>query len=436
MLTMVGPSLALNPEERDILAGRTTALQQRLLQTLVLFAEALRAPRLAEITAKGHFVITHALPGLSPSLDLLEQLLAADCRTRFPFTLDPPAPLDFDNWWLTADQIAALQRMYTDQDRYLQCMDALGLWSRETCTCTPYLPEIGNIPKKGDILAWSESACVVFANSVLGARSNRNGAIMDLLSNIIGKTPYCGLLTDAGRRATMRITMNTRYLPLPQLLGAAIGRLVMGEVGYIIGLDRWLGQELTPMVRDYLHEMGAASAATGGVGLFHVERLTPEAVEQGRDLLTAASGSAVIDDQHLHTVRKTLACTWNVGTIPDKCFLGCPQLSLQQVQWWAEALLFRLASSKARKLKIRTTISAAPEILERFKNRHPKWSRLIQSGVRFSPGCPMQLFDNDLSAGEQIVTNSVKLSTYTEARYVDDQDLVQMLVSGKQPEGL
>jgi predicted aconitase len=113
----------------------------------------------------------------------------------------------------------------------------LGLKDVEAYTCTPYLAEVGNIPRRGARLAWSESSCVVFANSVLAARTNRNAAVMDILCNIAGKTPLTGFLTDEGRRANWWVEVTTRSLPNPQLLGAAIGMKVMEDVPYIVGLD-------------------------------------------------------------------------------------------------------------------------------------------------------------------------------------------------------
>ena len=98
--------------------------------------------------------------------------------------------------------MAGLDGMYRDQARYEGLLLHLGLRDADAYTCRPFLEEVGNTPKSGDILAWSESACVVYANSVLGARTNRNGAIMDLLCNIAGKVPLSGLLGDGARRAS------------------------------------------------------------------------------------------------------------------------------------------------------------------------------------------------------------------------------------------
>jgi predicted aconitase len=150
---------------------------------------------------------------------MLEELVSAGLRTKFPFTLDPKPPLDFHNLGLTPQQKEEFNTMFRDEARYQEGMSALGLRDRQSYTCSPYLPEAGNIPVRGSVLAWSESSCVVYANSVLAARTNRNAAIVDLFSNLLGSTPLFGLLTDEGRKADWCIEIRTQKLPPPQLLG-------------------------------------------------------------------------------------------------------------------------------------------------------------------------------------------------------------------------
>ncbi len=415
--------IKLTQEEKDILAGRQGEMLQKIMTTIVLYGEALEAEKLVDITGKGHFVITHAIPGISPSMEMLESLIAAGLKTRYPFTLDPLAPLDYDNWFLTPEQIRTLDEMYLDQKAYDEKMLQLGLWGPDACTCTPYLPEVGNQPERGEILAWSESACAIFGNSVLGAQTNRNGAIMDLLCNIVGKVPFSGFLTDEGRRATWRIEVKTEQLPLPQMLGAAIGRRILADVPYIIGLDHFLGPCLNPTTRDYLHEMGAACAAAGAVALYHVENITPEAVDYGRDLLTEEFKTHIIDEKELDELKRSYPVLWKrKNAKPEKCFLGCPHLSMEQLDWWAERI--------PEQVKVRTTICAAPGVLEKYREAGSGYERLSQAGVKFSPACPMQLFDKNLSREDAIITNSNKLRTYTTARFFPDKEILEILSTG------
>jgi predicted aconitase len=245
---------------------------------------------------------------------------------------------------------------------------------------------------------------------------------MDLLCGIAGKTPLAGLLTDEGRRATWLIVVNTEKLPLPQLLGAAIGRKVLADVPFIVGLDRFLGSGLNIETRDYLHEMGAACATAGAVGLFHVENITPEAIDYGADLLAPNCQTYTIDERELQDILDSYPVMWgDKNARPEKCVIGCPRLSRQQLHWWANEIYSALQARNQSELAVKTTICAAPQVLQEFKSDAKACEKLERAGVKLSVGCPMQLFDNDLSAGEAIVTNSNKLRAYTTARFFPDE---------------
>jgi predicted aconitase len=273
---------------------------------------------------------------------------------------------------------------------------------------------------------------VIFANSVLGARTNKNGAIIDLLCAIVGKTPLAGLLTDEGRRASWLVEVNTAALPSPQLLGAAIGQQALAGVPFIVGLDRFLDPELDATTRDYLHEMGAACATAGAVSLFHVENITPEAVDDGRDLLTPGYRTFSLDDQFLQDTFAAYPVMWeDADASPEKCFIGCPHLSLEQLYWWTQEIDAALRSEGRQVLPVRTTLCAAPQVIQEFKSDTVARDKLERAGVKLSTGCPMQLFDNDLSAGEAIVTNSNKLQAYTAARFFPDGTLVEIMACGE-----
>ena len=111
-------SIELTREEEEILEGKQGATLQQIMKTLVIYGEALGAERLVKITGKGHFVISPCIPGISPSMEMLDELVAANLKTRYPFTLDPAAPLDYENWWLSSVQIEGLDRMYRAQKNY------------------------------------------------------------------------------------------------------------------------------------------------------------------------------------------------------------------------------------------------------------------------------------------------------------------------------
>jgi predicted aconitase len=421
--------IKLTEDEVGVLQGHRGPTMQRVLQTLVIYGEALGAERLVELSGDGHFVISWATPGIAPSFELLDELVDAGLKTELPFTLDPSAPLDFENWQLRPDQEASLSERFRDQARYDERMLQLGLRDREAYTCNPFGPEVKNIPEKGMILAWSESACAIYANSVLGARTNKNGAIIDLLSYVAGKTPLAGLLTEEGRRANSIVEINTNSLPDPQTLGAVIGSQVLDGVPYIVGLDRFLDRELSEATVDYLREMGAGCATYSAIALFHVENITPEALEQGRDLLLSDHNQIKIDDEAIHRFQSSLLNDWNdPDARPEKCFIGCPHLSTRQLKWWTGEILARLESQNKDHLSVNTTICAAPGVLGRFKSDQKTFKQLMDVGVRFSHSCPETLFEGGVSRGDAVITNSCKLNAYTATKYFPDEELIEILV--------
>jgi predicted aconitase len=423
--------MRLTRGENSLLSGERGPVLQKVMRTLVRYGELLEAERFVEIEGPGHFAIHHVLPGIGPRLEMLDELAQAGLCTPYPFTLDPRPPLDFVNLGLSHEQVKVFQEMFRGQDHFDRRMQQLGLRDREAYTCTPYLTEVGNIPQRGAILAWSESSAVVFANSVLGARTNRNAVILDLLSNLVGKTPLTGLLTDEGRRATWLVEVKTATLPHPQLLGGVVGRRVMEDVPYILGLDCFLGKGLNDRSRDYLKEMGAACAAIGAVGLFHADGITPEAEEQGGSLLDLEHRTYVVDETELQAFRDASPVLWpSKEAMPRKCLIGCPHLSLRELYWWADHIREALRAEDRDTVAVHTVLCAAPQVLQAFKADREIYPQLRQAGVRLSGTCAEAYMDNPLCAEEPVVTNSCKLSAFTTARMFPDEELLGVIVSG------
>ena len=223
----------------------------------------------------------------------------------------------------------------SQQQRYEEQMRKLGITDDDDYTCACYLDQVGNVPQKGEVLSWAESSAVVYANSVLGARCNRNSGMLELMGSIAGFVPEFGLLTDEGRKATWIIELKCEKKPEAQLLGSAIGMKVMEEVPYVRGLDKWLGTELNDEAKAYLKDFGAATASNGAVGLYHIENLTPEARELGESLIAEGAQVYVIDDAELRRVKDSYPVIWKKPDAkPELCFVGCPHMSLQQLKNW------------------------------------------------------------------------------------------------------
>ncbi len=424
--------MILTEKQQEILNGSQGETMAKVMKTLVMYGETFGADKMVEVTSTyNHLVTSFGLKALGPVYDLMSQLIEAGAISGQKFSVDP-RPMD-DNVPTTFLQNLIFKKfMYSRQDFYEKQLDELGLMEKNAFTCTCYMDEVGNKPNKGDILSWSESSAVVYANSVLGARCNRNSGIMDLMGSIVGFVPHFGLLTDEGRKATWVILIKTMKKPEAQLLGSAIGMKVMEEVPYIIGLDKWLGTELDDKACTYLKDFGAATASNGAVGLYHVENLTPEAVEQGKSLIDEHAKIYIIDDEELERVKENYPVIWkNKEAKPKLCFMGCPHMSLQQLKDWTVNIHEALKETGNKKVVIPTVFTAAPAVLEEFeKTKYAK--RLKEMGVITSYICPLMFMNNPLCTKMPVITSSNKLRTYTTARYYTDEEiLVQITKGGK-----
>ena len=341
----------LTDEQQAILAGSKGETQAKVMKTLVMYGEAFGADKMVPVTSKyNHLVTSFGLKMMKPVFELMQQLIDAGAVSGQQFSVDP-RPIDKNVPANLLQNVIFNKIMYASQDSYEKQLKQLGLMSDEAFTCACYLDQVGNKSQKGDILSWAESSAVVYANSVLGARCNRNSGIMDIMGSIAGFVPNFGLLTDEGRKATWIIKVETTKKPEAQLLGSAIGMKVMEDVPYITGLDKWIGKELNDEACAYLKDFGAATASNGAVGLYHVENLTPEAVEQGAGLIAEGAKVYVIDDAELQRVQDEYPVIWkNPNAKPKLCFVGCPHMSLQQLKAWTADVEQRMKESGKNKV--------------------------------------------------------------------------------------
>ncbi len=421
--------MKLTQEQQEILNGSRGETMAKVMETLVRYGELYDSDTMIPVTGKNnHLVTSFGLKALTPVYELMDQLIAEGAVSGTKFSADP-RPLDKNVPSSFLQNIIFNHFMYSKQDFYEDQLQKLGLMEKDAFTCTCYMDEVGNIPKKGDILSWSESSAVVYANSVLAARCNRNSGIIDLMGTICGFVPRFGLLTDEGRKAKWIVEVHTTKKPEAQLLGSAIGMKVMEDVPYIKGLDKWLGS-LDDDAKAYLKDMGAATASNGAVGLYHVAGITPEAVEQGEDLILPDAQVYVIDDTELQRVYESYPVIWkNREATPKLCFMGCPHMSLHQLIDWTERVEQGLKAAGNKKVVIPTVFTAAPAVIEKF-NATPYATRLKETGVIVSYICPLMYMNNPLSGKIPVITSSNKLRTYTSARYYTDDEILAQITKG------
>lgn len=421
--------MELTLEQREILEGKQGPTMAKIMETVVMFGDIFDAPRLVKVTHDdGHLVTSFGIKLLKPLFSTMEQINEAGITTKGVFTVDP-RPIDYENVKCNLlEKLVFSKVMYAKQEMYEEQLYKAGLKDSNAFTCASYLPEIGNTPKEGDILAWAESSAVVFANSVLGARCNRNSGMIDLFGSILGYVPEFGLLTDEGRKAKWKVIIKCTKKPEAQILGSAIGMKVMEDVPYVIGLDKWLGNEINDENTGYLKDFGAATASNGAVGLYHIDGLTPEAKRLGQKLIREDAKEYIIDDAELERVYASYPIMWKK---PEKkgnlVFIGCPHLTFTQLNDWTDKIIAGLKETGHKKVVVRTIMTTAPDILDKFK-KTPKYEELLKTGVKVTTICPLMYTNNPLTKARRIYTSSNKLRTYSTARYAKDQEILDFVI--------
>jgi len=420
----------LTDEQQAILNGAKGETMAKVMKTLVMYGETFGADKMVPVTSEyNHLVTSFGLKMMGPVFDLMQQLIDAGAVSQQQFSVDP-RPLDKNVPANFLQNFIFNNFMYTKQASYEQQLKQLGLMNDDAFTCTCYLDQVGNTPKKGEILSWAESSAVVYANSVLGARCNRNSGIMDIMGSIAGFVPHFGLLTDEGRKATWIVKVDCKEKPEAQLLGSAIGMKVMEDVPFVTGMEKWLGTELNDENKAYLKDFGAATASNGAVGLYHIENLTPEAKEQGAGLVASGAKVYVIDDAELERVKNNYPVIWkDKNAKPKLCFVGCPHLSMQQLIDWTVNVEEGLKAAGNKKVLIPTVFTTAPAVKKEFEKTEYA-ARLQATGIILSSICPLMYMNNPLCGKMPVITCSNKLRTYTSARFYTENEILATITKG------
>lgn len=302
----------LTSQEEKMLAGEYGPAVQKSMEILVALGDIYNAQKLVNITSAQISGVSYKTIG-DAGLEFLEDM-AKDASVIVPSTLNP-AGVDLDR-----RDLGFPDEFTKKQLKIIEAYRAMNITT--TCTCTPYL--IGNVPVKGDHVAWSESSAVAYVNSVIGARSNREGGPGALSAAICGKTPEYGYHLDDERKANLIIDVEA------EIKGADYG-----AVGYLVGKAVGDGVPYFRLkncsTRDNLKSLGAALASSGAVALYHIEDQTPEYKEalEGLDEIERIS----IDREEIDEVREKLS---TVDGKPDLVCLGCPHASLEEIKLIAE----------------------------------------------------------------------------------------------------
>ncbi len=367
----------LTKEEEVILSGEKGEILARFMKLLVKLGEKFGAEKLIPVSSVQIAGISYKNIS-DPGLEFLEEIARSDVKTNVISFMNP-AGMDLELW----KELGISEEFAKKQLRIIDALKKLGVIA--SATCTPYLA--GMLPRFKEHVAWSESSAVIFANSVLGARTNREGAFTALASALIGKTPYYGLHLEENRKANFKIKVDCKlkneadFSILAYFLCKYFKKGIPFFEGFIASADE-------------LKLLGASLAAYGAFALFHVKDVTPEASLQNE-----------FDDKLLVTEQDLSKAKMEVvkEIEPDIIAIGCPHASIREIK-----KIFSLLENKKMKIPVWVFTSRVTKKLvdEKFRNILEKLNVKI-----FCDTCPVVMPLKEIGI-KSVATNSGKARFY------------------------
>jgi hypothetical protein len=370
--------MILTRKEEGMLAGEEGRATKKCMEILVALGRIYGAKRLVKVSSVQVSGVSYKNLG-DAGIEFLTEL-AIDGKARVKSTLNP-AGMSLTDW-----QSQGIRSSFASKQlEVIAAYKRLGL--EISCTCTPYLA--GNEPRFADHIAWSESSAVVYANSVLGARTNREGGPSALAASLTGRTPLYGYHLDENRVATLAVDVDTELKSAEDFsaMGYFIGAVVKNGVPYFRGIRSAETEELKTL--------SAALASSGGVAMFQIEELTPEA--------GAGAGETESVAFTLRELMETKARLNDEGT-PDFVSVGCPHCSLTELAMIAKLIRGRRVTREfwvccSREVKRQSDAAGYSRVLER-------------SGAKFATDTCMVVAPIEDLGYKVVATNSAKACHY------------------------
>jgi hypothetical protein len=243
-------------------------------------------------------------------------------------------------------------------------------------------------------------------------------------------------MTDEGRMAKWLIDVKTTKEPDWGVLGAAIGIKVNEDVPYVVGVDKYFPDGITKENMHLLKSMGSSTAANGAVGLYHVENVTPDAREKGRNLLAKGYKTYVVDDAEIDRIYQSYPNLWSKKDAkPTRCFIGCPHNTYHEILTWGTNVTEALKKRNQEKLAVPIHLFCAIVVRDHLLDEHPVLVRdMKRVGMSFSNMCAVMFTGlKGYQETEFAVTNSNKTRKYSSSRYFPDDQLLEIVLTGKVP---
>ena len=408
----------LTEQEHDMLDGKQGRAIQRAIEIVVALARIYGARRLVPVTSVQVAGVSFKNLGQA-GLEFLREWAGQGARVQVPTTLNP-AGIDLDQWQKLGFSPDFAER----QQQVIDAYSAMGI--KPTCTCTPYW--VGNRPSFGEHVAWAESSAVSFANSVLGARTNREGGPSALAAAICGRTAAYGLHLDENRLAHCRVDVRCPLLTTSDwsALGYLVGRQVHNGIPCFYLHDSPVSKT-DPLaddpIADRLKALGAAMAASGAVALYHIAGLTPEA--RRGNVLASNANQITIDDltpgyaalqsiDTCKTPREDNPIQVDTPIQPagepagepagiDLVSIGCPHASPNEIRQVAQAI-------KGRRLRTALWITTARETKEQMT---AQVESIQAAGGQVVADTCLVVAPVEQLGFRTMATNSAKMAIYT-----------------------
>ncbi|MCP4536572.1 MAG: DUF521 domain-containing protein [Chloroflexi bacterium] len=400
----------LSDKEQAMLAGDFGPGVRKAMEIVCALGQIYGARRLVPVGSVQVAGVSYRNLG-EAGLEFLHEWAEQSAQVCVPTTLNP-AGIDLRAW----QALGFSESFARSQLEVIDAFRRLGV--RATCTCTPYL--VGNVPRVGEHVAWAESSAVSYANSVLGARTNREGGPSALAAAITGRTAAFGLHLDENRRAALQVEVHCPVRTLSDLgaLGHLVGKTAGNRVPYFV-FESWDLEENNSDVA--LKALGAAMAASGAVALYHVAGVTPEADQPG--ILLPDHETMVVDDLQ----PAYAALNSDVRQI-DLVWIGCPHANLEEI-----AKVVRLLDGRQTKSVL--WITTARKVQEQAKAEGLVAAVEASGGQVVADMCAVVAPMQELSF-RTLATSSAKGATYVpshaglQVRYGTVEQCVEAAVSG------
>jgi len=346
--------MELTKEEQSMLDGEQGEGVQKAVEILLALGKIYGAGRFIPVSSAQVAGVSYKNLG-DAGLEFLEDWAAKGARVRIPTTLNP-AGIDINNW----KKLGISKEFAEKQIRVIEAYKKMGI--QPSCTCTPYLA--GNLPKQGEHVAWSESSAVSYANSVIGARTNREGGPSALAAAIAGRTPGFGLHLDENRKANLLVEVECELSNISDF----------GALGYIIGKEKGNSipyfKGISGADPDSLKGLGAAMAASGAVALYYVEGVTPNPPVQGEN--SPELGATPTEALTIETLLDGYDALNSDAQDIDLVAIGCPHASLNELKRISQLLDGKKIKSELWITTSRKIMGAAADITKKIESSGAK----------------------------------------------------------------